>query len=194
MKRTLWLGLISMMAVACRKPPPEPPIQRHPSMVVKDLADSSVALGRYAHFDLDNNGQKDVLFSTQSVGYDNGSIVKQQWTVNTSFYANLPVNSTEQIPVLQYLDSISINDFSGYAWYNASSIVLSQKIYSFTAPPFWEGDWKESYHCFVPVQLVKQDGLYNGWIEVSFSTTTEKLTLHRMAICKEANKSIIIEL
>ena len=191
MKKTIWPGLILMMAVACRKPPPEPPVQPHPSMLVKDLADSSLAFGRIASFDLDDNGEKDVLFSTQLVGDPVEQKDKKQWMVTTSFNANLPINSTEHIPVLRYLDSIPLHDFSGYAWYNASSILLSQKTLSMTTPPFWEGDWKEASHRFVPIQLKKQDGLYNGWIEVSFSTANEKLTLHKAAICKEANNSII---
>ena len=65
MKKTIWLGFILMMAVACKKPRPEPPVQPHPSMLVKDLADSSLAFGRFAYFDLDDNGEKDVLFKTQ---------------------------------------------------------------------------------------------------------------------------------
>jgi hypothetical protein len=191
MKKTIWLGFILMMAVACKKPLPEPPVQPHPSMLIKDLADSSVAFGRFASFDLDDNGEKDVLFSTQLVGDPVEQKDKNQWMVTTSFNANLPVNSTERIPVLRYLDNIPLNNFSGYAWYNASSILLSQKTITMTAPPFWEGDFKEASHHFVAIQLKKQDGLYNGWIEVSFSTTNEKLILHKAAICKEPNKSII---
>ena len=67
------------------------------------------------------------------------------------------------------------------------------RVISFSPEPFWEGDWKEASHHFVPIQLKKQNGLYNGWIEVSFSTVTEKLTLHKAAICTEANKRILAE-
>ena len=187
----MWPGLLLMMVVACSKPPPEPPVRPHPSMLVKDLADSSLAFGKIAHYDLDNNGEKDVLFSTQLVGDPVEQKDKRQWMVTSSFNANLPVNSSEHIPVLRYLDSIPLNNFSGYTWYNASNILLSQKIITMTTLPFWEGDWKEASHHFVPIQLKKQDGLYNGWIEVSFNITTEKLTLHKAAICTEVNKSIL---
>ena len=191
MKKTIWLGFLLVMAAACKKPRPEPPVQSPPSMLVKDFADSSLAFGKRASFDLDDNGEKDVLFSTQLVGDPIEHKDKYQWMITVSFETNLPVNSTEHIPVLRYLDSIPLNDFSGYAWYNASSIVLSQKTLTTTKPPYWEGDFKEASHRFVPIQLKKQGGLYNGWIEVSFSTTNEKLTLHKAAICKEANKSIV---
>jgi hypothetical protein len=117
---------------------------------------------------------------------------KKQWLVTSSFEANLPVNSTEQIPVLRHLDSIPLNNFSGYAWYNASSIVLSQKTVPVTSPPYWEGDWKDASHRYVPIQVEKQNGLYNGWIEVSFSIDNEKLILHKTAISKEPNKGIMV--
>jgi hypothetical protein len=191
MKKTIWPGLVLLMAVACKKPSSKPPVQPYPSMLVKDLADSSVVFRRNASFDLDDNGEKDVLFSTQLVGDPVEQQDKKQWMVTSSFNANLPVNSTEHIPVLRYPDSIPLNNFSGYAWYNASHILLSQKTITMTTPPFWEGDWKDASHRFVPIQLKKQGGLYNGWIEVSFSTAEEKLTLHKAAVCKEANKSIV---
>lgn len=191
MKKTIWLGLVLATAVTCKKPLSEPPVLSHPSMSVKDLEDSSLTFGRHASFDLDDDGEKDVFFSTQLVGDPIEQKDKRQWMVTTSFYANLPVNSAEHIPVLHYLESIPLNNFSGYAWYNASSILLSQKTLTMTKPPFWEGDWKEASHRFVPIQLKKENGLYNGWVEVSFSTANEQLTLHKVAICKEANKSII---
>ncbi len=191
MKKTIWLVLVLLMAIACKKPSSEPPVELYPSMLVKDLADSSLVFGKIASFDLDDNGEKDVLFSTQLVGDPVEQKDKRQWMVTSSFNASLPVNNTEHIPVLRYLDSISLNNFSGYAWYNASQILLSQKTITMTTPPFWEGDWKEASHRFVPIQLKKQDGLYNGWIEVSFSMAEEKLILHKAGVCKEANKNIV---
>lgn len=190
MKKAIWGALVFTIAVACNKSRPELIVEPHPSMLYKDLADSSIAFGRIASLDVDNNGEKDVLFSTQLVGDPVEQKDKQQWLVTSSFNANLPVNSTEHIPVLHYLDSIPLNDFSGYPWYNASSILLSQKTITMTTPPYWEGDWKEASHRFIPIQLKKQEGLYNGWIEVSFSTGNEKLILHKAAICKGVNKNI----
>jgi hypothetical protein len=191
MKKTIWLCLVLMMAVACKKNRPEPSVEPHPFMLYKDLADSGIVFGKIAYIDLDNNGEKDVLFSTQLVGDPVGQKDKKQWMATTSFNTNLPINSTEHIPVLRNMDSIPVNDFSAYTWFNASSILLSQKTITKTIPPYWEGDWKEATHRFVPIQLKKQGGLYNGWIEVSFSTGNEKLTLHKAAICKEADKSIL---
>src|SRR6476469_10972957 len=103
MRTTIWLGVALIIIVACRKARPEPVAAPHPSMLYKELSDSSIIFGRTASFDLDANGDKDVLFSTQLVGDPIAQKDKKQWMVTTSFYANLPVNSTEHIPILQYL-------------------------------------------------------------------------------------------
>ena len=195
MNKQIWLGIILMLALACKKTAPEPtdpPVPTDPSMLVTDLGDRSIAFGKSASFDLDNNGAKDVLFSTMLVGDPIEQKDKKQWLVTSSFEANLPVNSTEHLPVLRLLDSIPLNNFSGYSWYNASSIVLSQKTVPVTSPPYWEGDWKDASHRFVPIQVEKQNGLFNGWIEVSFSIDNEKLILHKTAISKEPNKGIMV--
>jgi hypothetical protein len=191
MQKMILPTLVLAMTIACKKPRPEPVVEPHPLMLYKDLADSSIAFGKYASFDLDNNDAKDVLFTTELVGDPVDQKDKKQWLVTTSFLTSLPVNSAENIPVLRYQDSIPLNDFSGYSWYNAPTILLSQKTITTTTPPYWEGGWKEALHSFIPIQLRKQDGLYNGWIEVSFSTSNETLILHKAAMCKEVNKNIM---
>jgi hypothetical protein len=190
MKEKIW-PILLLVAIGCKKTSPEVVVDAPVAMLYKDLADSSVVFGRTAFFDLDGNGEKDVLFSTQLVGDPIEQKDKKQWMVTTTFNASLPVNSTENIPVLGYADIIPLNDFSGYAWYNASSILLSQKTITVTTAPYWEGEWKDVSHRFIPIQLKKQDSLYNGWIEVSFNKNKETLILHKAAICKEANKSIV---
>ena len=191
MNKSICLGLAVITLVACKKNCPEPVDEVHPPMLYKNFEDSSIAFRKIAFLDLDNNGEKDVLFSTQLVGDPIEQKDKEQWMVTTSFNANLPVNATENIPVLHYLDRIPFNAFSGYTWYNASSILLSQKTITMTPPAYWEGQWKNASHRFIPFQLQKEGGVYNGWIEVSFSTTSEKLILHKAAVCKKANKNIL---
>jgi hypothetical protein len=61
MNKQIWLGVILMLALACKKTVPEPtdpPVPTHPSMLVTDLGDRSIAFGKSASFDLDNNGAK----------------------------------------------------------------------------------------------------------------------------------------
>jgi hypothetical protein len=191
MRNIFWVGLFLIMIVACKKSRPEPIAEAHPPMLYKELSDSSIVFGKIASFDLDNNGTKDVLFSTQLVGDPVEQKDKKQWMITTSFTTSLPVNGSEQVPRLHYLDAIPVNDFSGFSWYNASSILLVQKTYTMTTAPYWEGDWKAASHWFIPVQLKAQDGVFNSWIEVSFNTDNEKLVLHRAGICKETNKAVL---
>jgi len=182
---------ILLVANACKKSAVKPVVVTpQPLMQYLNLKDSAITFGKGASFDLNNDGEKDVLFSTLLVGDPVEQKDKKQWFISTSLSSNLPVNSAERIPVMNHPDAIPVNNFSGYTWYNAASIVLVQKTITMMLPPYWEGDWKESSHRYIPVQIIKPDGLYNGWVEVSFNTATEKLILHRSAVSLEANKEV----
>ncbi len=178
------------MMDACKKKPVEAPAQNPLAMIFTNLKDSAIAFGRVASFDLDTNGQKDVLFSTLLVGDGINQQDKRQWYVSSSFETNLPVNEQESIPVLHINDLIPLQNFSGYNWFNASSVLLAQQIIGINNPPFWAGDWKDASHRFIPVQLISSNGLLNGWIEISFSITQEKVILHKAAVSKEENKAV----
>ena len=184
-------ALVLLFLIACKKPQQEVIVQPHPAMQYFDLGDSAIVFGRGASFDLDQNGSRDVGFGTQLVGDPVEQKDKKQWLITTSFTTNLPVGSEEQLPMLRYLDSIPVSNFSGYAWYNASSVVLVQKTITMNLPPYWEGSWKEASHRFIPIQLSKPEGVYTGWVELSFRTDVEQLILHKAAMCLEANKTIL---
>ena len=182
---------ILFIITACGKPVvPTPPQETHPQMSYIDLADTAIVFGRKASFDLDSNGEKDVYFSTQLVGDPIYQHDKKQWLLSGSLNSVFPVNAIESIPVLQLNDSIHFNAFPAYSWYNISDLLLTQQIININIPPYWDGDWKEATHRFIPFQIKRNNDLYNGWVEVSFSITNEKLTLHKAAISKEANKAI----
>lgn len=191
-KFTLALLLLSLIA-GCKKKvetAPVPAPTPHPTMMYRNLGDTSVAFGRYASFDLNNDGEKDVYFTTQLVGDPIAQQDKMQWLVTSSFNTNLPVNTSERIPMLQFQDVIPVYDFSGYYWYNASSILLAQKTIPAAPPNYWEGDWKSSAHHFIPLQVLKDGKRYNGWVEVSFSILTERLIIHRSAVSIEPQQQV----
>ena len=190
MKRVVFFALMGSL-LACKKNLVEQTPVAHPKMAYSNLSDSAVVFGRSASFDLDGNGEKDIYFGTLLVGDPVSQQDKKQWLVTSSFNANLPVNTSENIPMLNLNDSIPLSDFPGYGWYNASSIVLSQKIIGVTGAPYWEGRWKDASHRFIPVQLRKNNDLYNGWVEISFDTLNAKLILHKAAVSFEPNKSIL---
>jgi hypothetical protein len=183
-------GFILLLLTNCKKEAVKPPAASHPQMQYLDLNDTAVIFNRSASFDLDKNGSKDIHFHTMLVADPLTQQDKKQWWVTSSFYANLPVNDNEEIPFMQKSDSIYLTGFSGYNWYNASAVKLVQKVFSPTAPPYWEGKWKDASQRFVAIQIINNNNLYNGWVEISFNKNEEKLIIHRAAISKEANKEI----
>ena len=189
--KSMAFGLaLVIILLACTKTPVKP-TEEYPTMTYQNFYDSAVFFDRNASFDLDGNGEKDIRFSTQLVGDPLSQQDKRQWLVVGSFYTSLPVNNTESIPVLELDQPIPINDFSGYKWYNAPGIVLAQKIFSMSAAPYWEGGWKDASHRFIPIQLKKNNLLYNGWIEISFDKLEEKIILHKSAVSQQPGREAL---
>lgn len=134
--------------------------------------------------DVNHDGRKDLHFVTQLVGDPVAQVDKVQFLVSSNINVMLPVNSNEEIPVMNSGETIVLDSFNGYQWFDLSSIILVQKIISFTEPDKWEGHWKEARHKFIPYQVVIAGKRYNGWVEISVDITNEKLVLHKAAICK----------
>ncbi len=185
-------SLLVLFIVACKKSTvvPNPLPQLPPNMQYKDLGDSSIRFGKSASYDLNNDGEKDILFSTQLVGDPIEQKDKRQWLITSSFNTNLPVNNAEQTPAMYYNEQILLTSFAGNNWYNASQVKLSQKTITMSLPPYWEGNWTDASHRYIAFQIKKQDRLYNGWVEVSFSTANERLIIHRAAVSTEADRHI----
>jgi len=183
--------MIVLLAASCKKdkplPLPPPPQQ---SMRYTNLGDTAIRIDRGATFDLTGDGEWDVFFGTLFLGDPLNHVDKRQWLVGSAFDASLPVNGNEKIPVLQKDEVIPINGFPGYSWFNASMVYLTQKIIGFNGPPVWEGDWTNANHRFIPIRVKKNNALFNGWVEVSFSTTEEKLIVHKAAISTEPGVSV----
>jgi hypothetical protein len=54
----------------------------------------------------------------------------------------------------------------------------------------WRGPFIGAVKSFMPFQIEKNDGLYNGWVEITDDRMHERIILHRAAISKEAGKMI----
>lgn len=187
--KIFFILLSSVVLIASCKKDSQAPVEDK-LMTYIDLKDSAVTFNHAASYDLNGDGEKDVLFSTLLVGDPIYKQDKKQWYVTSSFNASLPVED-ESIPVLKMADSIPVANFNGYNWYNASSIILAQKVIGEVGDPIWQGDWKNAAHRFIPIQLKKANDVFNGWIEVSFSTANEKIILHKAAISKKAGTAIV---
>lgn len=140
--------------------------------------------------DINQDGRADLAFSTLLVGDHLNQVDKLQFLIASNIGVNLPVNAREEIPVLKKGESIVANDFNGYKWFELASIVLIQKVISFTLPPVWEGHWKNAVRNYLPFQIMENEKRYNGWAEVSIDIVGEKIILHKAAMSKEANRIV----
>lgn len=178
---------------SCKKDKADPGIPGYPEVNMEyfDLGDREIKAGAPGFsIDLNDDGRKDITFSTLLVGDPVSQVDKLQFLVQSNIQVNLPVRIGEEIPVMKTGDLIPIHDFEGYHWFELSSIVLVQKVISFTQPPIWEGHWRNAVHRYIPFQIILPGNIYNGWIQLSVDIVQERLILHRAAISKEANKVV----
>ncbi len=192
MKSWLPALVLAITIISCKKdrvnePQPITP----PAMNIVDLHDTTVVFNRGAFFDVDGDGSKDIYFSTLYVGDPVEMVDKKQWRVMSSFYTNLPVNKAEDIPDFSEGAEVPVKNFDSYSWYNASSVVLAQKIIPDGQPAYWTGIWKDAAKKYVAFQVLKNNGRFNGWVEVSFDTAAEKIILHRYAISQVPERTIL---
>jgi len=180
-------GLIAFGA--CHKTADAPAVT-HPQMDYTGI-NQEVSFGQAIYIDPDNNGSKDFLFYTIMVG---DPLLKKdyyQYHFGSSYAASVAVDSlTDQTPALAKNAAISGTTPAGLQWYNASGVMMTRKVVGNTGPPSWEGSWTNAHHQYLAIRIQRAGLLYYGWLEVSFDTATEKTTVHRAAICREAEKEI----
>ncbi|NOU20048.1 MAG: hypothetical protein HOO91_21030 [Bacteroidales bacterium] len=169
------------------------PIDGEIEMEYFNLSDTVVkAFARGFSVDVNHDGRKDLKFGTLLVGDPIEQVDKVQFFISTNIGVRLPVNNNEAIPVLNNGDTIVLDDFDGYQWFELSSIVLVQKIISSNSPYIWEGSWKDAVHKFIPYQVKDADKRYNGWIEISVDIPSENIILHRAALSKTPDQIICV--
>ncbi|MBS1654846.1 MAG: hypothetical protein JSU05_08380 [Bacteroidetes bacterium] len=184
---------VLLMLSSCKKNKPYSNIPSLPEAKMEyfDFKDREIKAGTLGFsIDINHDGRKDIAFSTLLVGDPINQVDKLQFLVQSNIKVNLPVNIGEEIPVMKVGDLIPIGDFSGYNWFELTSIILVQKVISFTNPPIWEGHWKNAVNRYIPFQIIESDKIYNGWIQISVDIVNEKLIIHRGAISQESNKTV----
>lgn len=191
----IYLTLASILfLISCSKddhiqlPAPAEPIL--PEMQYLDLQDRQVSFSTGQTIDIDGDGQNDFLFSTRVIGDPIEEVDKYRFSMYSGIYSKLLVSGNNGSPVLTKGEKISKDNRLPYEWYIISEVELAEKIISKDAPPFWRGEWKDASHRYIAVQLIRNEQLYNGWIELSIDVIKDKLILHRGAISKEADKMV----
>ena len=188
---SILLVVMIFNVVSCKKKDVDVPVIIHPEMEYFNLNNTEIkANTRGFSIDVNHDGRKDLSFHTLLVGDPINQVDKLQFLISTNIQINLPVNSNEEIPVLNHGESIVLSDFGDYHWFELSSIMLVQKITSFTAPPMWEGHWKNAVHKYLPYKVVENSNRYNGWVEISIDIPGEKVVVHQAAISRVPNKII----
>ena len=160
-----------------------------PQMRYTDLQNAEMKQDQPFSLDIDGDGLIDFSLNTKLVGDPILQLDRLQFIVHSKIGAKLLINNNDQSPILNKGDKITLT-YTGYEWFQPSSIVLVEKITGMTEPIHWAGLWKYADHQYLPVQLKKNGKLYNGWIELSFESLSEKLLVHKTAISTEAGKEI----
>jgi len=168
---------------------PLPPSPTHPVMIYNDLRSAEVKYGQFKNLDIDNDGILDLLFDVVLLGDPILQRDRLQFYAYSRQGRNLLNNAQDQSPVLNLMDPIS-KTHPGYTWYEISAILLAEKIITFNGN-YWDGLWKNVSNKFLPVQVQKNGKLYHGWIELSFDTIKETLTIYRSGISSEENKEVM---
>lgn len=193
LKSVITATTLAITIISCKKDPvhpipvPEPPV----AVDYIDLGNKEIKQKNPAIFiDFNKDGRIDVRFGTLLVGDPIFQQDKLLFLAGTDIETRLAVNANEQSPVLDQSDNIPISNFNGYNWYEAASVELVQKVTSINAPVFWQGNWQTATHKYLPVQVIKGQQRFNGWVELTVDIANEKLVLHRAAISKVGERSI----
>ena len=67
--------------------------------------------------DVNHDGRKDLAFDTLLVGDPINQVDKLQFLIASNIQVNLPVNDSEEVPVMNNGDEILPEDFNGYRWF-----------------------------------------------------------------------------
>ncbi len=192
MKILTAVALISTLLASCQKevynetPAPVP----HPAMEYSNLQNREVKQGQSQAVDLDKDGRADFAFFVIHIGDPVLQQDKIRFLGGANIGSHLLTDPADNSPVLKKNDIVPQANMPPYEWFEIIEIFLAQKVIGMAGPPWWEGPWKNAENKYVAVKLVKNGLHYNGWIEITFDTAGERLTLHKAAICKEAGKEV----
>lgn len=178
------LGCLFLLG-SCKK---ENDIPANYSVEFFDLQNAAVKYQQPVTLDFTKDGNTDFSFGVLLVGDPVLQRDRYQFYVSSRVKTNLLNDTNDESPILNKGDEIGLNH-EGYTWYEVSAIVLAEKIVT-NQSTTWSGRWTNANHKYLPIQIEREGKLFNGWIEVSFNKTEEKIILHKAALSKFPNVSI----
>lgn len=180
----IMLGCLFILG-SCKK---ENDIPANNSLEFFDLKNATVKYQQPATLDFTKDGNTDFSFGVLLVGDPVLQRDRYQFYVSSRVKTNLLNDANDESPMLNKGDLITLQH-EGYTWYEVSAIVLTEKIVT-NQSITWNGRWTNANHKFLPIQIERDEKLYNGWIELSFDKAAEKIILHRAALSKIPDVSI----
>jgi hypothetical protein len=178
---------------SCSKTPlPTPaPSPELPAMNFINLNDAQIAYGRSGKaVDVNQDNRNDLYFGVELVGDPIAKVDKRQFVIVSSIYTYLPVTADEKVAPLSKEVPIPINDFNNANWYSGSEIVLVERTETIDGSISWRGAWLAASKKYLPIQILKNNQRFNGWVELSFDQTNQHLILHQVAISKKPETAI----
>ncbi|WP_199141775.1 hypothetical protein [Pedobacter sp. ASV12] len=181
-KHFLVIALFVLCSVSCRKSDLTNPMDNIPQMQYKNLEDRRITFGNSYACDVDDDGVNDFAIHTEYLGKPAERVDCQQFYFSGAFLTYSPVDSNEQTPLLNTGNAIGKNSYANHSWYNATHLLLSEKVITMSGNDYWQGKWKEVSHKYLAFAVKKNGKLHYAWLELSFSQSTEALILHRVGI------------
>jgi hypothetical protein len=194
MRTIIIASTLLLVFVSCTKEKNRPVYQpsippAHPVMYYTDLHNAEVKRGQSVRLDANGDGTIDFSFGTMLVGDPIMQQDKLQFLAYSGI-SNYLLNGAGEITLpVNKPDSI-LQQNPGFEWYEISAIVLVQKVTGVTGSPWYEGQWKNASHLYLPLQIRKNGQQYLGWVETSFDQQNDKLIVHRAAMSTEPGRNI----
>jgi hypothetical protein len=164
--------------------------EHNPVMLYTNLNDEEINEQSHKALDFNNDGKSDLSFTTKFIGDPSQNrAIFQYLVMPLSNNTSLLVNDQGESPILKKGDQIAAT-FTGCIWYPNASVSLVQKIFEQTGS-YWYGLWHHVSHQYLAIRVIANGEPYYGWVELSIDTDAEKLVLHKMAICTEANVAVM---
>lgn len=186
---TITLGGLLLTATACSKKDTDVPQQAQ--IVFKDLNNTLVTQNTPLSIDLDGDGQNDFRISTLLITRGIDDVLEYLAVSNV---ANKVLVTETGIPACKEEGVwIRATHEGSYQWDALEPAVLMSRIFPGNDPlhDLFEGTWNQQTNKYLPVQLVKQGAVYNGWIKLSFKGTAPKgIIVHNAAYNKIAGQPI----
>jgi hypothetical protein len=187
------LCMAVLTLASCSKTPlPTPaPVPGTPAMSYLNLNDLQIAYARPGKaVDVNQDRSNDLYFGVELVGDPIAKVDKRQFVVISGFNTSLPVTADEQVMPLSKEEPIPVGNFNNANWYNASAIVLTERLETIDGSISWRGAWLTASKKYLPIQLLKNNERYNGWVELSFDQANQHMILHQVAISQQPEAAV----